>query len=108
MSPDCGYYHYGEDVTLSCIVSYPTNTQYLIDVPTQAMVQWIKDGRVIDNDTMERNNDIYASMLTLSNIIASNAGIYNCIAVVSSNGGYIVNRTSSEANVTEVITVISG
>ena len=41
-NPDYSYYHYGEDVTLSCIISYPTNIQHYIDVPTQAMIQWTK------------------------------------------------------------------
>ena len=107
-SPDYSYYHYGEDILLSCIISYPTNIQSYIDVPTQAMVQWMKDGNIIDNDSVEPNNDMYTSNMTLSNINASNAGIYNCSAVVGSNGTgeYIVN--SSEVNVVETITIISG
>ena len=66
------------------------------------MVQWMKDG----NECVEPNNDTYTSSMTLTNINASNAGIYNCRAVVGSNGEYIVN--SSEVNVVENITIVSG
>ena len=57
------------------------------------MVQWMKDGNVIDNDTTEPNNDIYASNTTLSNIDASDAGIYSCKAVVGNSyyNEYIVS-----------------
>ena len=104
-SPDYSYYHYGENVTLSCIVSYPTNIQNYIDVPTQAKIQWIKDGNVIDND-VDPNDGIYTSILSQSNINTSNRGMYRCTVVIGSNGEYIVN--SSEVNVAENITVISG
>ena len=70
------------------------------------MVQWMKDGSIFYNDIVELSNDIYTSSLIQSHINASDAGIYNCTAVVDSNSEYIVN--SSEVNVVEIITVISG
>ena len=58
------------------------------------MIQWTKDGNVniIDDDSMEANSDIYmyTSNMTLSNINASYAGIYNCTAVIDSNNKYII------------------
>ena len=70
------------------------------------MIQWMKDGSIIDNDIVDPNDGIYISILPRSNINASNRGIYTCTAVIGSNGEYIVN--SSEVNVAEDIIVISG
>ena len=71
------------------------------------MIQWTKNGSIINDDSVEPTNNIYVSNMTLSSISASDAGTYNCTAVVGSNGDeYIVN--SSEVNVAENITVISG
>ena len=70
------------------------------------MIQWTKNGSIINDDSVEPTNNIYTSNMTLSNISASDAGTYNCTAVVGSNGEYVVN--SSEVNVAENITVISG
>ena len=99
-SPDYGYYYYGEDVTLSCIVSYPTNIQNYIDVPTQAKIQWIKDdGNIIDDDNVEPINNMYISNMTLSNINASNGGIYNCTAVVDSNDKDIIMSSIAHASI---------
>ena len=105
-SPDYSYYHYGEDIVLSCTVSYPTNIQSYIDVPTVAMVQWIKDGNSIANDTVEPDNGIYTSTMTLSNIDASNAGIYNCQAAIGSNRNNIID--SNQVNIDEEVSVIAG
>ena len=106
-SPDYSYYYYREDITLSCILSYPTNIQYYIDVPTQAMIQWIKDGRVIDNEPIA--SDIYTSNITLSNVNASNAGVYDCKAVIGNNyHDEYIHVVSSSIVVTSIdISVIS-
>ena len=67
------------------------------------MVQWIKNGSIIDNDSVELNNNMYVSTMTLSSISASDAGTYNCTVVVGSDSEYIVN--SSEVKVVEIITI---
>ena len=69
------------------------------------MIQWTKNGSIINDDSVEPTNNMYVSNI-LSSISASDAGTYNCTAVVGSNDEYIVN--SNEVNVAENITVISG
>ena len=99
---------YEEDIILFCIISYPTSIQSFIDVPTQAMVQWIKDGDIINDGTVEPNDDIYASILILSNADPSNTGMYNCKAVVGSNTGSVYIMNSNEVNAVESITIMPG
>ena len=70
------------------------------------MIQWIKDGSIIDDDSVEPINDMYVFNMILSSISASDAGTYNCTAVVGSNSEYIVNST--EVKVVEIIHVTSG
>ena len=90
-NPNYNFYHNGEDVILSCIVSYPPNIWYYIDVPTQAMIQWTKNGSIINDDSVEPTNNIYVSNMTLSSISASDAGTYNCTAVIGSNDSYVMS-----------------
>ena len=66
------------------------------------MVQWIKDGNVIDD------NDAYTSFLILSSTNANTTGIYNCTAVVGSNSEYIVDSDEVSSSMTKDVFFVSG
>lgn len=70
------------------------------------MVQWMKDGNTSTSDVVESDNGIYTSILMLSNIDTSDAGVYNCQAVVGGTSEYIID--SIKVNTAENISVISG
>ena len=72
------------------------------------MVQWMKDGRVIDDDSVEPNDNVYASDMTLSNINASNAGIYDCTAIVGSKDGSTYIMNSNEISAVGNISIMLG
>ena len=113
MQPSSRYYDVGDNLQMMCKVTFDNHTSQYIDVNTNALIKWRKSTKILityDNimpNTIE-NSLVYESTYTLFNVALSDATLYTCEAIVSSDvpGVEDSNITTSAIDIT-VVGIIS-
>uniref|UniRef100_A0A1X7SVN7 Ig-like domain-containing protein n=1 Tax=Amphimedon queenslandica TaxID=400682 RepID=A0A1X7SVN7_AMPQE len=95
--PSKSYYNVNDNITLSCIISYPTN--HLIDVNTTVTIQWHHYGLDRLNSYTEVNDKAQHSFsYTIGNARLSDAGQYTCSFFVNATNNNDVIRIPNGKN----------
>ncbi|XP_019862555.1 PREDICTED: Down syndrome cell adhesion molecule homolog, partial [Amphimedon queenslandica] len=99
--PSKSYYNVNDNITLSCIISYPTN--HLIDVNTTVTIQWHHYGLDRLNSYTEVNDKAQHSFsYTIGNARLSDAGQYTCSFFVNATNNNDVIRSKINYNFTSI------
>uniref|UniRef100_A0A1X7SRR0 Ig-like domain-containing protein n=1 Tax=Amphimedon queenslandica TaxID=400682 RepID=A0A1X7SRR0_AMPQE len=102
--PSKPYYNVNDNITLSCIINYPTND--LIDVNTTVNIQWHNSSNhTLHSYTGINNNTEHTISYTINNVSLSDAGQYTCQYNISStNHSFVLPSDNMRASVN--VTVI--
>lgn len=111
-SPNNRYYDVGDNLQITCTVVFNDRVSKYIDVNTNAHFKWRKDSNVVvTHDTAPNGIDnslVYELSYTLLNVALSDAGLYTCEAIISSDTSGVVdsNVMTSAVRITVVGRII--
>uniref|UniRef100_A0A1X7V1Q4 Uncharacterized protein n=1 Tax=Amphimedon queenslandica TaxID=400682 RepID=A0A1X7V1Q4_AMPQE len=96
--PSKSYYNVNDNITLSCIIHYPTD--HLIDVNTTVNIQWLNDS--LDSYTELNDQDQHTFNSTISSLNLTDAGNYTCSFFISALMNINIIRSEANDNSTSI------